>query len=79
MVSALKPSEDGRGAVLRVWESHGRGGRIVVDWKEGVRGVERVDVLERPLAAGRISHEGGRTTVEVGAFEIVTLRFERSV
>ncbi len=77
MVSALKPSEDGRGIVLRVWESHGRGGRIVVDWKAPVRGVERVDVLERPLAAGRCSHEGGRTTVEVGAFEIVTLRCER--
>jgi alpha-mannosidase len=78
MISAFKASEDGRGIVLRFWESHGRAGRVRVEWKIPVRVVERVDLLERPLAVASLSHEGATTTLAIGAFEIVTLRVERA-
>ncbi|MBL9031781.1 MAG: alpha-mannosidase [Phycisphaerae bacterium] len=72
-VSAFKPGERGEGVVVRLVEVGGEAGVARVRWGFGVREVRAVDVLERPMEVAGLRHEGGMTTVPMGAFKIVTL------
>lgn len=68
-LGAIKPAEDGRGLVLRVYEPIGARGPC--DWKMGVDGwrlTECVDALERP-----VSHPAG-----ILPFQIRSWRLERA-
>ena len=70
-LAALKRAEDGDGLVLRAYEPHGARGAATLE-VAGLRRAERVNLLEedpRPLEVA-----GGRVTLEVRPFEVVTLR-----
>ncbi|UYO00551.1 MAG: alpha-mannosidase [Devosia sp.] len=71
-LEALKQSEDGKGLIARLWETHGRAGEAVVVLPEGTQGAEIVNLLERkpqPLVI-----EDGRVTLDLSPFQIVTLK-----
>jgi alpha-mannosidase len=72
-VSAFTASQDGTGRVLRFWECHGGRGEATITWNVPASSVERVDLLERPMA-GDLRHEGGVTKLKLRPWEIVSLR-----
>ncbi len=76
-VAALKPAEDGRGAVLRIVEKHGASGVARVHLP-GCASVETVDLRERPVQLDGFAWdaEAAVATVRLKPFEIVTLRLE---
>jgi alpha-mannosidase len=77
VVSAVKRAEDGRGTIVRLYESSGGHRRAHVSlgrWAGPVPSVALVDLLEQPLD-GPLSVEEGVATVELGPFQIMTLLF----
>lgn len=76
LVDAVKMADDGSGdLVVRLHEMLGGRTRAVLRVDAAVSGVERADGLERPLeSAAGVSHEGGRVSLALGAFEVATLR-----
>lgn len=83
VVSAVKAADDGRGTVVRVYESSGGHRRVRVSCAPGgLNGSEvreprpplRVDLLERPVEPPLVT-EGGAAVVDLHPFEIVTLLF----
>jgi alpha-mannosidase len=80
-VHAIKPAEDGSGAmIVRLAECRGGKGTAVIDWNVKVSAVTAVDALERAEqehVATDLEHAGGTTTLHLRAFEIVSLRVER--
>jgi len=72
VVSALKTAPDGA-AVLRLYEASGRATpRARVRLPEGTTKVEGANLLEEPL--GELPVADGAITLDLGPFEIVTLR-----
>jgi alpha-mannosidase len=51
-LSGLKPSEDGEGLVLRVYEPAGRRGDYKLDLGEGWQTSETLNILEEPMDRG---------------------------
>jgi alpha-mannosidase len=75
LVEAVKLAEDGSGDVIvRLYEAVGRQTRARVTLHFPVRAVRRVDLLERSVDAG----EGDPLDLRLRAFQIVSLRIERS-
>lgn len=78
-VDAFKPAEEGGVSILRLHEQHGGRGRVEIEWAIPASRVDRVDLLERPIAPDGLEHHTDprngppRTGVAVGPFEIVTL------
>ncbi len=74
-VSAVKRAEDDDRLVVRLVETHGGRGLAHITWNLPVRGVEVVDLLERPLAAEGFVHEAAhrRSTLTLRPFQIATL------
>jgi hypothetical protein len=73
-LTTLKRSEQGKAWIVRLAEHRGRAGHAVVRPPEGVRGVQRVNMLERQGRSVRF--ENGVVEVDLRAWEIATLRFE---
>src|SRR5215210_4202561 len=49
-LGALKPAEDGRGEVLRLYEPHGARGECVLRFARPIESVQRTNLLEEPEA-----------------------------
>lgn len=73
-LGSLKRAEDGRGAVLRLYEPHGARGPATLRFASGVGNVERLDLLEEP--AGTVEVGVGEALLDVRPFEVLTLRVE---
>ena len=82
VVTAVKVADDGDGTIVRFHEAFGgrRRARLLV---RGAASAERTDLLEAPLdpAAGppAVAVSDGVIEVDVGPFELVTLRVRASV
>ena len=77
VVESVKLAEDPSGdLVVRLYESLGGRVTATVTADAYVRSVEAVDLLERPLPNGA-SAEGASVELELGPFQLVTLRFRR--
>ncbi|MBB6099895.1 alpha-mannosidase [Deinobacterium chartae] len=78
-LAALKPAEDGNGLILRAYEAYGARGQVTLEVAPGVQ-LTRVNLLEDPHpwhpAPGQTAQ--GRFDLEVGPFEVLTLRLEPS-
>ena len=72
-VEAVKPADDANGTVVRLCEVHGSRGRVTVTLGRPFDAVQRVDLLERPLAT--LEHNGREVRLQLGPFELVTLLF----
>lgn len=71
VVDTVKIAEDGRGVVLRLYESLGRSATVAISTSLAHTGVSETDLLERRLGAADL------TTVPFGPFEIKTILLER--
>ena len=72
-LGSLKRSEDGKGAILRLYEPHGARGTSVLRFGRGVSGVERVNLLEE-ATGDPTSLKNGTVQLDVRPFEVVSLR-----
>ncbi|MFH9089728.1 alpha-mannosidase [Streptomyces sp. NPDC017673] len=80
VVTAVKLADDGSGDVIvRFHEAHGSRVRATLTAGFEVSGLTVTDLLERPLAdAANPERDGGRITVRLRPFELVTLRLRRA-
>jgi alpha-mannosidase len=75
LIEAVKSAEDGSGDVIvRLYEAIGRQTRARLTVHFPVRAVQRVDLLERPVDAGK----GDPLELRLRAFQIATLRISRA-
>jgi alpha-mannosidase len=74
VLGSLKRAEDGRGAILRLYEPHGARGRCALRFALPVRRAERTNLMEE--TEGPVDVEGDALRFEVRPFEVVTLRVE---
>ena len=73
--AAVKPSEDGRGWILRLHETAGRRGCATLHCAPPLTAVERVDILERRYRSDTDPVvEDDRVQVAYGPYEIIGLR-----
>ena len=74
-IVAFKPAEDGKGAILRLVETHGGRARLELNWNIQTATVQTVDLLERSMELEGFKHNqaAGRTTLGIRPFQIVTL------
>ena len=71
-VGALKPAEEGEGAILRLVEQHGARGPVRVTFDRPLASVEACDLLER--AEGKVETKGCAFTTSLRPFEIASFR-----
>jgi alpha-mannosidase len=70
-LGALKPAEDGRGEVLRLYEPHGARGECTLRFAHHVASVQRTNLLEEP--EGTVEVSDGAVRLALRPFEVVTL------
>jgi alpha-mannosidase len=73
-LGALKPAEDGRGKILRLYEPHGARGECTLRFARRPESVRRTNLLEEPEGAVEVSD--GAVRLAVRPFEVVTLLIE---
>jgi alpha-mannosidase len=78
IIDTLKPAEDGRGIIVRLYESHGASGPVTLTFAAAPRSVAAVNLLEEPApeagAALDLTHRGRTVRLALKPFQIVTLR-----
>ena len=74
--AAVKPCEDGQGYIIRLHETAGKQGQLEVSFSQSPERVQKVDILERPLARGNVSMMGNKATVSYESYEIISLRVQ---
>jgi len=72
IISALKQAEDGDGIILRFFETRGESCRAALGLPPGITAVRTVNLLEEE--EGIVEADEARVEMEVGPFEIVTLK-----
>lgn len=72
IVEALKPAEDGDGAILRLYEPHGSRGKVTVHLKLPVRGVVACNLVEENEEA--IAVDSGAFSFDILPFQIRSFR-----
>jgi alpha-mannosidase len=72
VIETVKPAEDGRGVILRLYEAHATRGPVEIELAPDVTRVERVGLLEEGGAPLEIVD--GRIRLPLRPYEIVTLR-----
>jgi alpha-mannosidase len=72
VIETVKAAEDGRGFVVRLYESHRRRGEITLTTGFPLAAVHHTDLLEESLA--ELKPQGNRVALFVKPHEIVTLR-----
>jgi alpha-mannosidase len=73
-LGALKLAEDGQGVIVRLYEPHGARGTATLRFASRVQRAERINLLEEP--EGSVDVRDGEILVDVGPFEVLTLRVE---
>jgi alpha-mannosidase len=73
-LGALKPAEDGRGEILRLYEPHGARGECTLRFASSPESVQRTNLLEDP--EGTVEVRDDTVRLAVRPFEVVTLRIE---
>lgn len=74
ILSALKKAEDGDALVIRFFETRGERCTATIGLPERITAAERIDLIEH--GEGTVAIDGGEITMDVGPFEIVTLKLE---
>ncbi len=75
VLDTLKLAEDGKGLILRLYESHGSHAQAALTFTNAPRSVEHVDLLEQPLSDDvGLDHQNHRVSLRLRPFQVVTLR-----
>ena len=70
----MKRSEDGKGLVMRFYESAGKGGNVTLTVPPGATFGHVVNLMEKPEGSA-LSVTGDKVTVPVTPYEIQTVRW----
>ncbi|GGF89978.1 alpha-mannosidase [Paenibacillus albidus] len=76
VLDTIKPSEDGGGTVLRLYESSGGRERLRLQWKRPVQAIYLSNALEEQLE--QIAHAEGEVELQFAPYEIKTLYIKGS-
>ena len=77
VLTAMKRSEDGKGLVLRFYESAGKGGNVTLTVPAGATSATVANLMEKPEGSP-LSVTGGKVTVPVTPYQIQTVRVDYS-
>lgn len=75
-LGSLKRAEEGEGLILRLHEPHGARGATTLHFTRPLHHIERVNLLEEPVAGSEpmLSADGMTVQLDVRPFEVVSLR-----
>ena len=71
----MKRSEDGKGLVMRFFESAGKGGNVTLTVPPGATSATVVNLMEKPEGQA-LSVTGDKVTVPVTPYQIQTVRVD---
>ena len=75
VIDTMKPAEDGRGVILRLYESHGSHAPAALTFAHAPGSVQCVDLLEEPTDAHcHLLHQSERVGLCLRPFQVVSLR-----
>jgi alpha-mannosidase len=77
VLTAMKRSEDGKGLVIRFYESTGKGGDVTLNVPPGATSATVVNMMEKPEGSP-LTVTGDKVTVPVTPYEIQTVRVDYS-
>ena len=77
VLTAMKRSEDGKGLVMRFYESAGQGGDVTLTVPPGATSATVANLMEKPEGSA-LSVTGDKVTVPVTPYEIQTVRVDYS-
>ncbi|MBR4941899.1 MAG: alpha-mannosidase, partial [Clostridia bacterium] len=72
IIEAVKPAENGDGAIIRIYEPRGRRTKAEIRLDSMIAAVEKTNLKEEACEA--VELKDNKVTLNMGAFEIVTLR-----
>ena len=72
VIETVKPAEDGRGYIVRFYESNRQRGRARLEFSPGLKSAELVNLLEEKFADADL--DGSTVTVDYKPFEIISIR-----
>ena len=72
VIETVKPAQDGRGAIIRLYEAHNTRGEVEIVLAPDIVAVEKVGLLED--GAEPVEIDGGRLRLHLTPYQIVTLR-----
>ncbi len=76
VIDTLKPAEDGKGVIVRMYESHGSHARTTLTTQPAPRKATATDLLENLDESQQIElNDDGDVTLDFTPFEVKTLRF----
>jgi alpha-mannosidase len=75
VLTAMKRSEDGKGLVLRFYESAGKGGNVTLTVPAGATSATAANLMEKPEGSP-LSVTGDKVTVPVTPYQIQTVRVD---
>ena len=75
VLTAMKRSEDGKGLIMRFYESTGKGGNVTLTVPPGATAATVVNLMEKPEGSP-LSLTGDKVTVPVTPYEIQTVRVD---
>jgi len=74
VIDTLKPAEDGKGVIVRLYESHGSHAATTLHVEPAPRSVESVDLLEEHDSAEEIEADQTKIALTLKPFEVRSLR-----
>jgi alpha-mannosidase len=75
VIETVKPAEDGKGMIVRLYESHGSHAAVTLKFADAPKAVETVNLLEQPYEDGvDLKASGNEVSLRIRPFQIVTLR-----
>ena len=75
VLTAMKRSEDGKGLVIRFFESAGKGGDVTLSVPSGATSATVVNLMEKPEGSA-LTVTGDKVTVPVTPYQIQTVRVD---
>ncbi len=75
VIETVKPAEDGKGAIVRLYESHGSHAEVTLKFADAPKAVETVNLLEQAYKDDvALKAAGNEVSLRLRPFQIVSLR-----
>jgi hypothetical protein len=72
IVETIKPAEDGKGLIVRLYEAHNQRGHGMLTFATSILSAQECNLLEEPI--NDVSYHGNTLSFQVRPFEIKTFR-----
>jgi alpha-mannosidase len=75
VVTGLKAAEEGKGSIVRGYDSAGRGGHLEVRSAKGIKSADEVNILEEPRIENTLKVSGDSAAIEVKPWGVASLKW----